>query len=154
MTDTKSRLKRLQLADALRPYPLPDAATSPRGGWVRAIREALGMSQAQLGARASISRQSVQDFERNEAERRITLASLDRLARAMDCRMVYALVPETGSLDELRERRANAVAEALLQPTDHSMKLEAHGVTAPGRERQRKLLADALLNGSPRKLWK
>jgi predicted transcriptional regulator len=50
-------LKRLQLADALRPYPAPGAAAVPRGGWLRAIREALGMTQSQLGARASISRQ-------------------------------------------------------------------------------------------------
>ena len=45
MTDTKTRLKRLQLADALRPYPAPEAAAVPRGGWLRAIREALGMTQ-------------------------------------------------------------------------------------------------------------
>lgn len=149
----KSKLKRLQLADALQSYPLPDAATAPRGGWLRAIREALGMGQAQLGARAGVSRQSVQDFERAEAERRITLESLGRMARAMGCRVVYALVPEKGSLDELRERRADALAEALLQPADHSMRLEAQGVSGRERERQRKLLADALLNGSPRKLW-
>lgn len=153
MTDTKSRLKRMQLDDALRAYPLPEAASPPRGGWVRAIREALGMTQSQLGARVGISRQSVQDFEHAEAERRITLDSLDRLARAMGCRVVCALVPENGTLDDLRERRANALAEAMLQPADHSMKLEAQGVSAPERERQRKLLADTLLRGSPRKLW-
>jgi hypothetical protein len=66
---------------------------------------------------------------------------------------VYALVPENGSVDALRERRALALAEALLQPADHSMKLEAQGVTGPERERQHRLLADTLLNGSPRKLW-
>ncbi|MBK8359566.1 MAG: mobile mystery protein A [Comamonadaceae bacterium] len=153
MTDTKTRLKRLQLEDVLRPYPTSEGAAVPRGGWLRAIREALGMTQAQLGGRASISRQSVQDFEHAEADRRITLESLDKLARAMGCRLVYALVPENGSVDALRERRALALAEVLLQPTDHSMKLEAQGVTAPERERQRRLLADTLLNGSPRKLW-
>ena len=154
MTDTKTRLKRLQLADALRPYPAPEAAAVPRGGWLRAIREALGMTQGQLGARASISRQSVQDFERAEADRRITLESLDKLARAMGCRMVYALVPENGSVDALRERRALALAEAMLQPTDHSMKLEAQGVSARESTRQRTLLVDSLLRGSPRKLWR
>ena len=46
-----------------------------------------------------------------------------------------------------------ALAEAMLKPADHSMKLEAQGVTGPERERQRRLLADTLLNGSPRKLW-
>jgi predicted DNA-binding mobile mystery protein A len=153
MIDFNKKLKRMQLSDALQAYPSPEAAMPPRGGWVRAIREALGMTQAQLGARAGISRQSVQDFERAEADRRITLDSLDRLARAMGCRVAYALVPEGGTLDDLRERRADALAEALLQPTDHSMKLEAQGVSAKERERQRKLLAEALLRGSARKLW-
>ena len=153
MIDSDKKLKRMQLSDALQAYPSPEAAMLPRGGWVRAIREALGMTQAQLGARAGISRQSVQDFERAEADRRITLDSLDRLARAMGCRVAYALVPEGGTLDDLRERRADALAEALLQPTDHSMKLEAQGVSAKERERQRKLLAEALLRGSARKLW-
>jgi len=153
MTDTQASLKRMQLADALRNYPSPETAAPPPGGWVRAIREALGMTQAQLGARAGISRQSVQDFERAEAERRITLESLDRLARAMGCRVVCALVPDNGSVDDLRQQRANALAEALLQPADHSMKLEAQGVSGPERERQQKLLVEALLRGSPRKLW-
>lgn len=153
MTYNKDSLKRMQLADALRNYPAPDAAASPRGGWVRAIREALGMTQVQLAARVGISRQSVQDLEKAEAERRITLDSLDRLARAMKCRVVYSLVPENGSLDDLRKLQANAMAEALLKPADHSMKLEAQGVSANERERQRKLLAEALLRGSSRKLW-
>ena len=153
MIDSNKKLKRMQLSDALRAYPNPETAVPPRGGWVRAIREALGMTQAQLGVRAGISRQSVQDFERAEADRRITLDSLDRLARAMACRVAYALVPEGGTLDDLRERRADALAEAMLQPTDHSMKLEAQGVSAKERERQRKLLAEALLRGSARKLW-
>lgn len=153
MTYNKDSLKRMQLADALRNYPAPDAATSPRGGWARAIREALGMTQVQLAARVGISRQSVQDLEKAEAERRITLDSLDRLARAMECRVVYSLVPVNGSLDDLRKRQANAMAETLLKPADHSMKLEAQGVSAKERERQRKLLAEALLRGSSRKLW-
>lgn len=154
MAVNKSSLKRMQLTDVLRAYPTPEAAIPPRGGWVRAIREALGMTQAQLGARVNVSRQSVQDLEKSEAERRITLDSLDRLARAMGCRVVYSLVPENGSLEDLRTRRANVLAEGLLKSTDHSMKLEAQGVSAIERERQCKLLAEALLRDSPRKLWR
>lgn len=153
MTDSTTHLKRMQLSDALKAYPLSTATPPPRGGWARAIREALGMTQAQLGGRMGISRQSVQDLEAAEAERRVTLDSLDRMARAMGCRMVYALVPETGSIDSLREQRAHALAQALLKPADHSMKLEGQGVSVPELDRQRKLLADALLRGSARKLW-
>lgn len=154
MIARKNSLKRMQLADALGAYPMPEKAISPRGGWVCAIREALGMTQAQLGSRMNISRQSVQDFEKAEVERRITLDSLDRLAQAMGCRVVYALVPETGSLDDVLLQRANQVAEAMLKTTDHSMKLEAQGVSQLERERQRKVLLETLLRDSPRKLWR
>lgn len=153
MSDTNTRLKRMQLADALRAYPKPDAAVVPRSGWVRAIRESLGMGQAKLASRMGISRQSVQDLEKAEAERRITLDSLDRLARAMGCRVVYSLVPETGTLDDLLVRRAKELAATLLKPTDHSMKLEGQRVGKDEMERQSKFLVEALLRGSPRKLW-
>lgn len=154
MAENNSDLKRMQLADAMRGFPSVDTAVPPRGGWVRAIREALGMTQAQLAARLKVSRQSVQDLEKAEAARRVTLDSLERLAKAMGCRMVYAIVPESGSLDGLRVRQAKALADALLEPTEHSMKLEAQGVPARESKRQRKLLVDALLRGSPRKLWR
>jgi len=153
MTDQHTRLRRMQLDDALRPFRSAKM-TSPRSGWVRAIREALGMSPAQLAARVGVSRQVAQRFEKAEVQRHITLDSLDRLARAMGCRLVYALVPDGGSLEDLRRRRADEVARELVKHADHSMKLEAQGVSESERERQRKLLAEDLLQGSPRKLWK
>ena len=112
------------------------------------------MTQKQVAARLKISRQSVQDLERAEAERRVTLESLDRLAAAMGCRMVYAMVPEVGSLDDIRKRRAQALADAMLKPAAHSMALESQGVHAREHDRQRELLVDELLSGSARKLWR
>lgn len=154
MTEKLATLKRLQLADALSGYPSSRLSLSPGGGWVRAIRDALGMTQTQLAARLGVTRQSLQDLERAEAKRRITLDSLDRLAKAMDCRLVYALVPEKGSIEDVRARRAQLVVDALLKSTEHSMKLEAQGVSARASKRSRKLLIDSLLRGSPRKLWR
>jgi predicted DNA-binding mobile mystery protein A len=148
-----SNLKRLHLDDGLKAFRPAQAVEPPRVGWARAIREALGMTQAQLGARIKVSRQAVQDLEHAEAERRITLDSLDRLAEAMHCRVVYALVPKADSLEELREQRASSLAASLLKSADHSMKLEAQGVSRSELDRQRKLLAETLLQGSPRKLW-
>lgn len=125
----------------------------PRGGWVRAIREALGMSQAQLAERAGISRVTVQKLELAEARRRITLDSLDRLATALGCHVAVALIPRGGSREELRERAASVKAEALLKPTEHSMKLEGQDVSLAARQRLKENLIESLLKGSPRKLW-
>lgn len=142
-----------QLTDVLRKYPLPRDANPPRGGWIRAVRHVLGMTQAQLGARLDVSPQAVREYELAEAKRRITLDSLDRAARAMGCRLVYALVPESGSMDAVRERRAREVADQLLRTAAHSMNLEAQGVGVSESERQRQILVESLLQGNPRKLW-
>lgn len=148
------KLSRLQLTDALAKFPAPAVAPVPAGGWSRAIREALGLTQVQLAGRLKISRQSLQDLERAEGERRVTLESLDRLANAMGCRVVYAIVPQEGTLDDIRLRQARRLADEMMKPSAHSMSLEQQGVPEAGRARHRDLLVEELLNGSSRKLWR
>lgn len=125
----------------------------PRGGWLRAVREALGMSTAQLAARLGVAQQAIVNFERNEAAGKITLQSLQRVAQALDCRVVYAVVPNK-PLAQMRRARALTLADQLVRPVAHSMKLEAQGVSDKETQRQRKELADEILRGSTRKLWR
>lgn len=127
--------------------------TPPRGGWLRAIREALGMSAAQLAARLGVAQQAIANFERNEAAGKITLQSLQRVAQALDCRVLYAVVPNK-PLAQMRQERALALADQLVRPVAHSMRLEAQGVSDRETQRQRKELADEILRGSARKLWR
>lgn len=125
----------------------------PRGGWLRTIREALGMTTAQLASRLGVAQQAIVKFERNEAAGKITLESLSRVAQALGCRVTYAVVPEK-SLAAMRRARALAVADSLTRPVAHSMRLEAQGVSDKETRRQRKELTDDLLRGNPRKLWR
>lgn len=152
MTDNYTRLKLDQTEELLRPYRKLSGAGTPRGGWVRAIRDALGMSAAQLAARLGVIRQTVEDYERNEAAGKITLDSLNKLAQALNCRLVYALVPEK-SLTEIQRDRARLLAEALMKPVSHSMKLEDQSISKREEKRQRERLVQALLQGKPKKLW-
>ncbi|MGH7943594.1 MAG: helix-turn-helix domain-containing protein [Opitutaceae bacterium] len=123
----------------------------PRTGWVREIRTALGISQSQLAARAGVSRATVQQMERAEGRRRITLASLDRLAQAMGCQVAFAIVPKGGSLDDVRSRQALARAEVLLNEKQKS----ASGLPRTRElERRKERLAAKLLRGSSRRLWR
>ena len=71
----------------------------------QAIREALGMSAAHLAARINVTRQTIRDLEHSEATGKITLESLNRLAAALGCRVIYALVPAK-PLDEMQRARA------------------------------------------------
>lgn len=112
------------------------------------------MSAEQLARRIGVSRSTVATLERSEARGAITLASLEKLARGLNCRVVYALVPaDSGSLTGVRRKRALELARKQLAGVSHTMKLEAQGLSPAHERRQLERLADELLAGSPRKLW-
>jgi len=146
------KLKLEQTEELLRPFQRLSRAQSPRGGWVRAIREALGMSGAQLAARLNVTRQTIKDLEHSEANGKITLESLNKLAAALGCRVVYVLVPEK-PLEEMQRDRARDIAESLIKPVSHSMKLEAQAIGERQERRQRERIIQGLLQGNPKKLW-
>ena len=123
----------------------------PRAGWVREIRTALGLSQSQLARRAGVSRATVQQMERAEAQRRITLASLDKLAAAMDCQVAIAILPRGGSLEDVRRRQAAIKAAAILHERTKDNK---HPPKPADLERRTQQMVTRLLRGSRRRLWK
>lgn len=147
-----TKLKLEQTEELLRPFRRLSRAQTPRGGWVRAIREALGMSGSQLAARLNVTRQTIKDLEHSEATGKITLDSLNKLAGALGCRVVYALVPEK-PLEEMQRDRAREVAESLIKPVSHSMRLEAQAIGKRDEQRQRERLIQELMQGDPKKLW-
>ena len=96
----------------------------PADGWIASVREALGLTLGQIGQRVRASRQAVQQFEKAEANDRITLAALRRVAEAMDCELVYALVPKMGSFAELAELPTRDRAKRDVESVMHTMMLE------------------------------
>lgn len=143
--------QRAQLAKSSKAFPRMKAEALPRAGWVREIRTALGLSQSQLAARAGVSRATVQQMERAESERRITLASLDKLAQAMGCQVAVAIVPKGGSLEDVRRRQATAKAEAILHEKTRDNKTPPRPADL---ERRKERLVAKLLRGSRRRLWR
>ena len=107
----------------------------PRGGWVRAIRDALGMSAADLGRRLGVSHAAVSELERNERGGTARLDTLRRAAGALDCTLVYALIPRRG-LDSTVRVRAEELADVDLRGVQHTMALEdqAEPITPEMRE--------------------
>jgi len=124
----------------------------PSRGWIKAIREALGMTTAQLGRRIGVSQPRAVAIEQAEKAGTITLDSLERAARALDCELVYALVPRK-PLEDMAEERALALAKQRLARTRHSMALEDQGVAAADEQEQLKRLARQLLEKPGSALW-
>jgi predicted DNA-binding mobile mystery protein A len=108
----------------------PEQIAVPPAGWVRAVRDALGMSQADLAARLDVTPQAIQQVETSERDGRVRLATLRRAAEAMDCTLVYALVPNT-SLEDTVIRQARAVVGAEVEAAERTMALEAQDATLP-----------------------
>lgn len=124
----------------------------PPRGWLRAIRDALGLTTKQFAKRLGVSQPRVVALEKGEMEETVTLASLRRAAEALDCKLVYAFVPNRPLVDTLRER-AEKVADAQMARLHHTMRLENQALTMSDQRRQREILIDELLRGSPRRLW-
>jgi predicted DNA-binding mobile mystery protein A len=113
-----------QLDRRLEPYRAAHTLSRPAKGWIHAIRQALGVSSGELARRLGTSRQLPLQLEKAEAEDRITLKSLRAMAHALDCELVYALVPNVGTLHALREHRARDEAKQRVLGVEHSMALE------------------------------
>lgn len=129
-----------------------DAFTRPPRGWIRAIREAVGMTTAQLAQRLNIAQPSVVGLEKAEASKAITLETLERAARALDCTLVYALVPRK-PLETLVQERARGVAQERLRTISHSMALEDQRVREDDQRAQFERLAQKLIDGPGSALW-
>jgi len=124
----------------------------PGNGWAKAIRESLGMSASALARKLGVTPHSVAKLEKAEVDEKITLASLRKLANALDCELQYTLMPRK-SLEEILEDRAISVARERLRPISHSMSLEDQTVDKFASEKQLQLLAKEILDGPRRNLW-
>ena len=131
--------------------PLAKSQRPPKG-WVRAIRDALGMTTTQLARRIGVSQPRVVELEQSEVSGSITLHSLQRAAEALGCRVVYALVPEKPLEKTVRER-AERVADQRASAVEHTMRLENQAVRdkSAARKLREQIIED--LSRRPARLW-
>jgi len=145
-------LARRQLDKRLTPLRDTQSLARPPRGWIRAIREALGMTSKQLGKRLGVSQPRATKIEQAETDGSITLDTLRRAAQAMDCQLVYAFIPRV-PLQELVEERAANRARKILESTAHSMALENQRADADtDRAHLEQLIRELTEKAGPR-LW-
>ena len=123
--------------------------SSPVRGWIKAVREALGMTTAQLAKRLGMKQPSVVAIEQSEAKGTIQLATLRRVTEALDCTLVYALVPNKPLEATVRDR-ARAFLRRRRGPVEHSMLLENQKVEEKNAEAQ---LDEIVRETNPRLFW-
>jgi predicted DNA-binding mobile mystery protein A len=124
----------------------------PKKGWIHHLRKALGMTTYQLATRVGCAQSNIIAAEQREHNGRITIETLDSIAKAMHCRCVYLFVPKE-PLRELLEDQAKQIAKKRIAATSHSMHLEEQGLSAKQLKHQEEELVRELLSGNSKHLW-
>ena len=151
MNSKHSALARKQLERRLAPLRQM-TLTAPPKGWIKAIRESLGMTARQLAARMGVNVSRIPVIEQAELSGATTLRTLRSAAAAMNCALVYAFVP-IEPLDAIVRARAIEKAQGDLARIDHTMRLENQALLKADLDAELQRTIDGLLSGSLRGLW-
>ncbi len=151
--DAKSRkLRRMQLDQLLVQNFNMGIPETPTGGWIRAIRQALGMNYEVLGKRLGVSKQTAHQLERAESNGAITINRMRIAADALECDLVVLLVPRQ-PLAEIVLQRAIEASTNQVQRVSHSMAMEQQYVS---RDRINQMVDDRvaeMIENGDQKIW-
>ena len=124
----------------------------PDRGWIKLIREALGMSTTTLAKKAGIDQSRISRLENSEIEGNLKLSSLDKIAEALDMKFVYAFVPKS-SLEDMVQTQAKKIAKQRMEKVSHTMKLEDQELSTGEKEKVLNDLIQKILIEQPKDFW-
>lgn len=127
----------------------------PPSGWLKAIRGSLGLTIRQLAERVGVGHGSIAQLEKREPKKKVTLESLESAARAMDCKVIYAIVPiESGNtLDDIIQSKAQEAASLILKDVAHTMRLEKQGTSEKQIQKEIERVAKELIDSGDPRIW-
>lgn len=133
---------------------LRDFAASgvPQQGWIRTIREALGLSAAQLGKMAGFHQTRISRLEGAEKNGDLKLSSLQKIAKGLNMRFVYGFVPE-GSLEAMVRARAEKIALKRLRQLSSTMRLEKQALSDEDKKKALNDMIEKILIDNPKDFW-
>jgi predicted DNA-binding mobile mystery protein A len=125
----------------------------PKNGWIKYIRNAIGMTALQLAKRMKVSRRRITKIEEDELQDALTIKTLKAIANAMDCQFVYAILPKT-TIKQTIEEQAKKIALQHMAEVSHHMNLEKQGVLDKKiLELQLEALVKQYIDKTPKHLW-
>ena len=124
----------------------------PNEGWIVTVRKALGMSGAQLARRRGISRAQVSKLEKTELDGSVTIGTMQKMAEAMECRFVYAIVPKD-EIEEVIDAQAQKKARKLVSKAGQHMALEAQSLSNEQMRYEGERIAQELKARPPKDFW-
>ncbi len=152
MRRKQKKLAREQLDQTMKSFESLKAMSVPRKGWIRAIRDALGMTGEQLAKRLNVNQQRVARIEQDEKLGKVTLNTMQSTTEALDCMFVYGLVPRT-SLEQTVRNQAKLVAEKRTARSNQMMRLERQELSQKEKEKALRDLITEITDTMPKSLW-
>ena len=142
-----------QLDDQIRQFVNGQRFDRIPQGWIRSSRTAIGMTLKQLATRLGFSVPAAKNFEMREVDEAITLASLRKIANAMEMDLVYYFKPKQDSLDDLLQIRAELKAKELMERSNQAMILENQEADNKNKSREYDRLITEIRNQKLSSLW-
>jgi len=124
----------------------------PYKGWIRSIKEALGMNGRQLAERMGVTKQRVSIIEKQELAGSVTINTMKKSAKALNCAFVYCLVPQADLEDIVRDQ-AKKIALNRLQRASHTMSLEDQELDRKENNAIMNNMVERIMNEQPADLW-
>jgi predicted DNA-binding mobile mystery protein A len=122
MWEADQERKRRAMDEALLAFRVARTGSCAVEGWLREVRQAVGVPVKEVARRLGVSVWEVYRLEKSEMEAGIRLETLREAAKGLDCELVYALVPLKGSLGEMADRQQVAREAALTERRERAWK--------------------------------
>jgi len=152
MKTNKKKLVREQIEAALRRLSPLREINPPTKGWIRAIRNGLGMTARQLAGKLGVAQQAVARIERDELAGSVTIKTMRRVAECLDCVFVCGFVPRS-SLESTIRTQAQRLASKRLSQASQTMTLENQALSTSENRRVLSEMVDELVDTMPANLW-
>jgi predicted DNA-binding mobile mystery protein A len=152
MQPKHKKLARRQLDETLSQFRPLKTLNPPTKGWIRAIRETLGMTGEQLARRLQTNRQRVSRIEQDEIQGKLTLTTLRNAAAALDCTLVYGIVPRR-SLEQTIQEQALGLAQQRIKRSNQMMRLEKQELSQREKSQILQDLVKDIVDEMPKALW-
>jgi len=151
MRKKQKKIIREQLDETLSRFSTIASVNRPMKGWIRAIRDALGMNMRQFADRLGVTKSRIPRIEQDEITGSLTLKTMNRVADKLDCVFVYGFVPRT-SLDDTVRKQASIISQKRMNRLMHTMNLEAQGLSSKNAKKAFNNMVEEIID-SPSILW-
>ena len=124
----------------------------PQQGWIKTIREALGLSASQLGKRTGLGQPRISRLENAEKSGNLKLSSMQKIADGLNMKFVYGFVSER-TLEQMVRSQAKKIALERIERLDNTMRLEKQQLSEEEQKKALDDMVDKILIDQPKDFW-